>query len=264
MWQAASQVSSTTDTPKLGPRLDAGLISLTEPPDFPIPSVMTVWSENDPEDDWQIFGNRFNIGGVPNPGATEQITDQMETSNYFLPQIDITPESSGVHQAVMTWVGCYRPEDEYIAPQVEISATPFASRSIVILEGGRWSHCPDVACYEFNVPTPSSDTEHWFGLSYYWSDDFQNPWEVRTQSYSFGVDWDGELVVFAPQYSYPLPEEDNHGWWTMDNPFTGTTLCLRNPAYPEEEGEPYNDRFGLGWVDEEYMCKVTDGSIYWQ
>ena len=261
-WQTAYQVSSTTDTPKLGPRLDAGLISLTEPPDSPTPSVMVVWAEDDPDDDWQIFCNRFDIPGNPDSGDTEQITEQLENSNCFLAQIDIAPETSAVHQAVMTWVGCYEVDNEYVDPQVAITATPFEIESIESIEGGRWTHCPDVACYQMMVPNPGPDSEHWFGLSYYWSDEYENPWEVRTQSYSFGVDWDGEHVVFDSKYSYPLDNEDNHGWWTAANPFTGTTICLRNPAYPEEEGEPYNDLFGLGWVDEDYMCKLTEGSIY--
>jgi len=262
MWQAASQVSSTTDTPKLGPRLDAGLISLTEPPDEATPSVMVVWTENDPDDDWQIFSNRFTIPGSPSSGATQQITDQLENSNCFLPQIDITPECSGVHQAVLTWVVCYEVDNEYVDPEVEITATPFASDSIETIEGGRWSHCPDVACYQMMVPNPGPDSEHWFGLSYYWSDEYENPWEVRTQSYSFGVDWDGEHVVFESKYSYWLDDEYDHGWWTAANPFTGTTVCLRDPSYAEVDGEPIDDVFGLGWVDEDYMCKVTEGSIY--
>jgi len=260
-WQTAYQVSSTTDTPKLGPRLDAGLISLTEPPDDPTASVMVVWAEDDPDDDWQIFSNRFTIPGSPNSGATQQITAQLENSNCFLPQIDITPECSAVHQAVMTWVGCYEVDNEYVDPQVAITATPFESESIESIEGGRWTHCPDVACYQMMVPNPGPDSEHWFGLSYYWSDEYENPWQVRTQSYSFGVDWDGEHVVFESQQSYTLDEDENHGWWTMDNPFTGTTLCLRDPSYAEVDGEPIDDVFGLGWVDEEYMCKLTEGTI---
>ena len=126
-------------------------------------SVAVIWSENDPDDDWQIFFNRADNAFIFNPTLTEQITFQAENLNCFLPQIDIAPESSGVHQAVVTWTTCYEVAGEYTEPGVMISSTPFLVDSQRYITESVNTQISDVVCYEAELAGPGSPDEHWFG-----------------------------------------------------------------------------------------------------
>jgi hypothetical protein len=259
LWATPSTVSQTYNTAKMAPKIDVGRMLLTSAQGLVTIRAVVVWGEEDATDGWQIFYNHWAVGSSPSPSNTEQVTEPAsEGVINILPQVDFTPESTGNYQAVMTWTMAMY-EDEVIYDRaVQVTSTPFPQASITSI--GRYTQCPDVACYQAELPEVGYLTENWFGLSYYYTDDEDDTWETRIQSFSFIVDWDYEIVNFTSEYMDTIAYSEGH--WADDDFFTGTTLCLRDPDPADVDEEPLDDIFGLGWIDTgDHDALWTIGSI---
>jgi len=253
IWGIPYQVSGSDERAKSAPKVDAGLIQLDQ---FSLrPRVAATWSELYDLYTWQVWYNSWDPWNPGNPSLTAQpVTQNTPGRINALPQIDITPDSSLIHQAVIAWFHCrwvlYPEPPHYDEFAVWMTATPDLDGSTVI---PGTSICPDVACYQMSDPD-----EHWFGLSYYVPAG-EDPWPVRTHRFTFSVDWETESVSITPVFSTDVP--DSNGRWNLDNPFTGSTLTLRRPLPAVEESG-----FAVGWVDkedgEQFMGYLSQGNIY--
>jgi len=165
-----------------------------------------------------------------------------------LPKVDITPPTaispSGpdpLRQAVIGWTQCdFDPEqpilERYTNPRVRMTVLQNPIGSIYEITDAN-GIAPDIACYERSAP----DQDQWFGVSFYQgTDSGPMPWEwdnTSIRSYSF----DDSLTLTERYYTWI---DKTPVYWTLGSPFTGPSLCLRNPAIPDVGNEPYLDIFG--------------------
>jgi len=264
-WQDANEVSATDDTPKIGPRIDAGPLDMAaEPnPDTTL-SVATVWCEPGEYSNWQIMYNRWDTDDDPEPNDTEQISMSIENGLHcYLPQIDIVPTDNIDNQAIITWTNANYDDGEYYDQKVMITATPFMEASGVPFQDWNYTRCSDVAGYEgvtdaVVFPPPAN----LFGISYYHSDDESDPgvdWSVEVRRYSYTLNWQSEIVSFSKDKE--LDVQGSTAYWSSDNPFTGSTLTLRIPAKTNVSRISYS-YFGLGWInDDGCVAELTQGTI---
>jgi len=249
-WETPYKICGDDARPRSAPKVDAGPIELDE--GITLPRVAATWSELYDEHTWQVWYNDWDPVYPGTPSLTaEPVTQNAPGRVNALPQIDITPDSSLIHQAVLAWFYCrwdYASE-QYVDFAVRMTATPDLDDFTAIPET---SICPDVACYQMSDPD-----EHWFGLSYYVPAG-EDPWPVRTHRFTFSVDWETESVSIESMLSTDVP--DSNGRWNLDNPFTGSTLNLREPMSPLEQSS-----FAVGWVDkedgDEFMAYLSRGTI---
>jgi len=255
VWAAARQVSGVTGgsntRPKSAPKIDAGLLHIDQ-----IASeyhVSAVWSELYDEYTWQVYYNTWDPldPGVVIADYADTVTDYTPNRVNALPQIDISPDSSGLHQAVLTWFFCAWSGGSYDNFNVRMAVTPFYHDYSQVSEGN--TICPDVAVYQMTDPD-----EHWFGISYYKALE-ADPWPVWTRSYSFNVDWGLEYVNIEPKNDVEVPGSDAR--WMLENPFTGSALSLRYPLIPVEQS-----LFTISWIDKEgsnaFAACSSQGSIW--
>ncbi len=253
LWAMPYKICGSDARPRSAPKVDAGPVELDE--GIPVPRVAATWSELYDEHTWQVWYNDWDPGNPGTPSQTaEPVTQYAMYRVNALPQIDITPDSSGIHQAVIAWFHCrwvLTPEPaHYDEFAVWMTATPDIDDFTAIPET---SICPDVACYQMSDPD-----EHWFGLSYYLPAG-EEPWLVRAHRFTFSVDWETESVTITPVFSTDVL--GSNGRWNLDNPFTGSTLNLRIP----DDDDLESSNFGIGWVDkedgDEFMAYLSAGTI---
>ncbi len=253
-WGTEYEISDDNSNSKAAPRTDAGMLSTNVSPQVRDMYAAVVWNEEDPDDSWQIFFTKWQV--TTGPGTIEQISapgENDETS--FLPQIDITPDGESINQAIVTWTMVSIVE-ESVYPFVMITATPFLTNSIRMVTA--FSRCSDVATYQlpdpiFPLPPPVYGR---FGVSYYTTPDIENDWIVEVSGYTFEVDWLGEVVWF--EYYTDVEVDGTACQWDEDHPFSGSTLCLRIPADPDEE----DSWLGLAWIVDDSSDDWWDA--YWE
>jgi len=264
-WDSPYPVAPLNTDEKGASSIDAGI--LYHPNISPVREgrVAAVWTQRVLDQmwgdmRWQVFYNNWSPSGVANPSSARRITVGGEFARVnCLPKVDITCESSDIHQAVLTWFDCFQSGSEYSDFIVHMAATPFppppAIPLIYTIQESGYNRCPDLACYQM-----SGMSEHWFAVSYYHSatGSEEQPWPVEVRSFSFYVDWQQMVAVISPEWQ---TSPDGNGLWSPGNPFTGSSLCLRDPSYSDPGGEPIYDVFGLGWVDEGYMAFLSQGVI---
>ena len=254
-WDSTYEVSTSTRSVKWEPCIDGGLFTYQDSAMHILGSVVAVWCEVIPADyaQSQIFYRDWG-SGVTSPSSTViQLTfdGEMQNESSILPTLDITPRSSGVNEAVMGWSMAEwdQEEEEFINYAVKVTTTPFFT--IYGIPSNRYSRCPDIACLQMD-----DADEHWFGISYYYTDDLEEDWEVWIRSISFRPNYESSYTEYEGKYVTYMSSSYN-GYWNSANPFTGSTLCLRDPYVASEQYQV----FGLGWIDLGFAPYLTEGTI---
>jgi len=254
-WSTSSTISGSSRYEKFAPRIDGGIFTYRHSAMHAVGGLAAVWNENvsTAGTEWQVFYNDCDpLSGWT--GTPVQISPRYDPETpYFnyLPQVDITPQSSGINEAVIAWSSAC--PTSTVVRDVMITATPYLNEAVQIITGEEiavYNQCPDVACYQMY-----DEDEHWFGLSTYGHDTANSAWDYYVYRFSLEVVY-GEhgYATFSFEDKVDNPAE---GQWNWQNPFTGPTLCLRWPVTPVVQ-----TLFGLGWVDEDYMIQLTEGDIY--
>jgi hypothetical protein len=257
IWDPPYMVSGVTngsDTrPKSAPKLDVGLLQ-DAPWYLPELKIAAVWSELYDEYTWQVYYNEWDPYNPGNPTLTP-----VELSSYStwrlnaLPQVDITPNSSAIHQAIATWFFCSWDGLHYGNFMIRIAATPYLDQVLQVSDVPCF--CPDIACYQMNDPD-----EHWFGLSFY-EPEGAHPWPVWVRRYNLALDWYNQTNTFSFMTENLVPDAD--AVWQYANPFTGSSLCLREP----DMNDLALSWFGFCWIDyngggdESFKAYITRGYI---
>ncbi len=251
-----------SDLPKAAPKVDTGAMNVDLTPGSPlVPSAVAVWTECRPAETlaqtvWMVWYNRW----VPVTPGDQLDNDQNITGDYAgrpkaLPQVDIVPDSTGaashaVHQAIVSWMTCSVFNEQYAFPFAVATVSPWFSP--LEMFGDPYALVPNIASYQIADP---NQTRQWFGMSYYLSDQDCNAGEVQVRNYSYRVEWNTGATTFNSEGLAEGPYQD--GFWSVETPFTGSTLCLRIPMNPQFE----QSVFGLGWFDPELTANLSFGEI---
>jgi len=264
-WGDQYRVCGTNSRDKFAPRIDAGFFTPSCEDSSLTGYVGAVWCEafaNNDYDDWQIFYNSWQPDESADTGDVVQVTDGSSVDEInILPQLDITPRSSQINEAVFTWVNAtYNDQSEEFEDfQVQITATPYVVDSVYNVAPSDYSRGADMACYQ-RADEDMVDDEEWIAVSYYSTDDEGGHWTAGASSLSFYIDEQQDEVQFSAKHS---ASTGLYGQWSESQPFTGSTLCLRDPYHDVDgNGEPKDEIFGLGWIEEDDDVMLTDGEIH--
>jgi hypothetical protein len=215
-----------------------------------------VWSQPD-DGKYKVFYNAWLPPEQIQPLNAIQISLNDEAPVHaILPKIETMPYSADLEEAVICWgvtpsTGAWTPDD------VVMVVTPFIGPEYEDYEhqiggvGVAANRCPDIAPYqgyyeEFEgqgLIVLSRQADIW---------EVTDDWDIVASAYSVQVDYGEETFDFnLEQYTYVpcVPQ------WNPDNPFTGPTICLRNPD-PSGWDE---DVFGMAWVVQGYTAYYAEG-----
>jgi hypothetical protein len=254
-WLDAFPLSVTDSRYKNAPSIDGGFFTTTTSTSQSLlGNVAAVWNEMTTAsslDRYQVYYIDWHYQDEADPNEVIQLTEA-ETGGFFehgLPKIDIPSFSSGYTyaEAVITWMSAYQSTTSpptFGDYTVQITATPDVQTYNYTEVDGRYSRCPDVACYQGAI---TQQDHQLVGISYYNTEDMDNgPWLVSAKSFSFYIN--SGLAVFTEEESTYINGTDGCWGLSEDNIFTGSTLCLRDPLDPTSDPWSYQ-YFGLGWLD---------------
>jgi hypothetical protein len=246
----------TDDQHKGGPSVDVGTLDSLNPSTISTEvEGVVVWSEHlsNYQDEWVVMYNRFLPEQTSGFDANlQQITGSTPDRPRALPVVDIPAPSCistehSARQAVIAYTIFTVDEGEYTVPIVKVAITPNLDETDHFAVD-TYSLSADLACYQMN---DGDNDEMWFGISYYQTDDTGPPFDfvTKTMSFSFNVEWGTGDLTGSQEYDEPVPSSS--GYWDPDNnPLTASTLVLRDPYIADAGGEPKNDIFGIGWIED--------------
>jgi len=242
-WESEGCVAEFDEAPKDFPSIDAGLFSSVSTLD-PTEQMAVVWSQK-VSLLYQIFYNEFASGELSTDNIL-QISDSYPMP-AILPKVEVLPYTSGLNEAVIAW--CEQP-NAMAFPKIKLAVTPFLGgdyyQQIYSIGGYVSYRCPDLAGYQGEHS--GFEGEGLVALAYHYTG-----FHVGASALSVAVDFNAEEYAFNVEQGTTLELTD--ALWTGSNPFTGPSICLRDP----DPAGWSNDKFGLAWVEDDFDCYVTSG-----
>ncbi|HEX9745923.1 MAG TPA: hypothetical protein VGB30_10905 [bacterium] len=258
-------VSGLPNTRNFAPSIEVGMVdSFADGEDDTAYCVWTqqIYWDSNPSfmpAPYVVFYNVWDSEGSATPGNQTPITSGGNNADA-LPKVDLIPVPASIslgedayQEAVISWTHFDYSVDgtpgdwgdqHYEDPEIHVTVSPDFSSDLYAITS-EYGIAPDVACYE-----RSSGQEAWFGLAYYYGDTGGDlgEWEwdgVYTRSFSYdtshNITWEDDYSSndFAPTF------------WSLLSPFTGPTLCLRDPSPSDSGGTPDDDIFFLGGIEDD-------------
>ena len=257
-WEILSPVAQVDGDQKDFPSIDAGRFreATPEAAQWPTDQVAVVWSRlhpGAPEPYYKVYYNDWALGNAPDSTEAMVISENVSIESAILPKVEVMPYSSGLYQglseAVITWAHHPFTPDHWV-PYVMMVATPFIGPDYpgtAFRVDGFSNRCPDLSPYQGAEAGPGKGL---VALATHYREEQEDTFIVRAATYSistaqeeFVFSWEQEATVEC------VPQ------WVEANPFTGPSICLRNPDPPGWA----TDTFALGWVEQGYYAYLAEG-----
>ncbi|HEX9744243.1 MAG TPA: hypothetical protein VGB30_02345, partial [bacterium] len=236
-------------------------------------SSQLYWGQSSPfsPQPYLVWANAWDSEGTATPVNSFAITSGDPYADA-LAKVDIVPippsiglGESPYQAAIISWTHFDWSVDGYPEhwgdqhfedPVIQMTISPELSGALLTISD-EYGIAPDIACYE-----RGSNQDQWFGLTYYYANTGGDigdwDWDgIRVTSYSFDTD-----QTITKELTWI---EDNYApaFWALLSPFTGPTICLRDPSPEDTDNEPVYDIFFIGLIQDgdPDLVWISDGTI---